>query len=190
MQNNLFIFDFFGVICNEITAAWCKKHCTPEKTQDLKRNLFLRGDLGFLNIDEVIAELAKVSGQTTEEVEAELFKTAKLNEKTLSLMQSLKEKHKVAVLSNAPRGSIEKLIPLENLKNFCHEIVISAHIGMAKPDPKIYEYVINLFREKFDNIFMIDDTAANLEPLEKMGITGILFTTAEEVEKQIKNFLE
>ena len=68
--------------------------------------------------------------------------------------------------------------------------MISAHIGMAKPDPKIYEYVINLFREKFDNIFMIDDTPANLEPLEKMGITGILFTTAEEVEKQIKNFLE
>lgn len=60
-------------------------------------------------------------------------------------------------------------------------MVVSANIGMAKPDKEIYKYCVSRFDCQFDEIFMIDDNAVNLDGLETIGITPVLFESNDSV---------
>jgi len=53
--------------------------------------------------------------------------------------------------------------------------VISAILGICKPDRKIYEYLLFKYGLKAEECIFIDDLPANIEAAKEVGIHGILF---------------
>ena len=53
--------------------------------------------------------------------------------------------------------------------------VISAILGICKPDRRIYEYLMFKYGLKADECIFIDDLPANIEAANALGIHGILF---------------
>ena len=111
-----------------------------------------------------------------------------INEGVLDLISRLHGNYKLAVLSNAPPGLAHWLADWK-LLNFFEVVFCSGDEGIAKPDPTAFELTLERLRLKPDEVVFIDDTLEHVEAARKMGLHGILFTTAEELEKELNLFL-
>ena len=76
----------------------------------------------------------------------------------------------VALLSNAPKDLHKLLYSQINLNEYFERVYISGQQGLFKPDLKFYELLVNSFDQKFDEIYMIDDSEKNLKNLDKINI--------------------
>lgn len=87
--------------------------------------------------------------------------------------------NKLFILSNWDAESFRYLISCDQIKQLFayfdpENIVISGNIGMIKPQPTIYNYIINKFNLDPHNTIFIDDQAENVNAAQKWGMTGLL----------------
>ena len=133
-------------------------------------------ELGLLNVNEVDTFRHRYHADE------------KINQGVLDLISRLHGNYKLAVLSNAPPGLAHWLADWK-LLNFFEVVFCSGDEGIAKPDPTAFELTLERLRLKPDEVVFIDDTLEHVEASRKMGLHGILFTTAEELEKELNLFL-
>jgi putative hydrolase of the HAD superfamily len=76
---------------------------------------------------------------------------------------------KLYVLSNMPYHFIEREYKFPIFKEF-DGIVYSAPIKLLKPNPKIYEYILNKFNLNAQECLFIDDIETNLTAAARFGI--------------------
>jgi 2-haloacid dehalogenase len=61
--------------------------------------------------------------------------------------------------------------------------VVSAHEGIAKPDPEIFRRLLARFDLRAERTVMIDDSAANLEAARSLGMQTVHFRSAAELRR-------
>lgn len=95
------------------------------------------------------------------------------------VVYDLKKKgHKLYLLSNISIGFAESYHNVPWIRSLFSEfdgLVFSGPIGIAKPDQKIYEYVLHKFNLTAEDCIFIDDNKENVEGAEKVGIHGYFF---------------
>ena len=64
-------------------------------------------------------------------------------------------------------------------------IVVSGEEKVAKPDPKIYEILLERYRLKAENCIFMDDNAANVAAAEALGFNAILFDDIDNVASRM-----
>jgi putative hydrolase of the HAD superfamily len=64
-------------------------------------------------------------------------------------------------------------------------LVWSFQLGIAKPDPAIYHYVLEKLGTRPEEIIFIDDKLVNIEAAEKLGIRGFEYTTLEKLRADL-----
>ena len=57
---------------------------------------------------------------------------------------------------------------------------------MIKPDPKIYEYILEKYDINPAEAVFIDDNADNIEAAKKFGINTILFKGKEDADRELE----
>lgn len=107
-----------------------------------------------------------------------------INTDVLKLIQKLHGHYRLAVLSNAPPGLSQWLAEWRIL-DFFDLVFCSGDEGIAKPDPKAFELTLERLGVKPNEAGFIDDTREHVEAARKLGLQGILFTTAEELEEEL-----
>lgn len=84
----------------------------------------------------------------------------------------------------------ETYIYLNNKYNFWKkfdDVFISAELNLRKPDPEIFEYVLERHNLKANETIFIDDDPENTATARTLGITSIDFTTVTELVNQIRS---
>jgi len=66
-------------------------------------------------------------------------------------------------------------------------VYASNKIGLAKPDPAFYRYILTHERIDPENAFFVDDAEVNVLSAERLGINTILFRDFRSLGIQIKN---
>ena len=188
-MSKLFIFDFFGVLSGEIANRFFLNHYNSDIALQKKDEFFKPADVGLTTFSETIKKISDDSGIKYEEIIEEFKKYGAINEELFKYILKLKNKHHIALLSNAPKDLHKILYPQVNLNEYFEKVFISGQQGISKPDLKFYELCVNSFNQKFDEIYMIDDSTKNLQNLNKLNIKGILYTTNEELFKILNNYL-
>jgi len=69
-------------------------------------------------------------------------------------------------------------------------MVISAYEGLVKPEPAIYQLILERYNLVPEESLFIDDNKKNIEAAEALGIHGIHFTTLEDCKKQFEALLK
>ena len=183
MKKKLVIFDCFGVIFGEIGPRIVRKYAKDgDDVAAIKEKLFVPADLGQITYDELISSIADEFGVKKQSVYDDWNLFVKLNEELIPMIEKIRETATVALLSNASKGFVESLFKKYSLTHLFDKMVISSNFGMAKPDKEIYKYCVSRFENDFDEIYMIDDNAVNLEGLESIGITPVLFQGNESIK--------
>ncbi|SRR5258707_807539 len=64
-------------------------------------------------------------------------------------------------------------------------VLVSGEVGVIKPDPRIYELLIERFGIDPHNTVYIDDVAANVAAARLFGIHGVHFTTPAALREEL-----
>ncbi|MGH9623398.1 MAG: HAD family hydrolase [Bryobacteraceae bacterium] len=94
--------------------------------------------------------------------------------------------NRVAMLSNMPRDLGEALRSrTDRLQAFDH-VTLSYQVRSAKPDAPAYEHCLEGLGTRPEATVFFDDSLANVEAAERLGMRAIQFTNREEAFLQIK----
>lgn len=70
------------------------------------------------------------------------------------------------------------------LKDF-DEVVVSGEVGFIKPDPRIYDVLVNRTGVEPADMVFIDDRADNVDAAQQLGFRAIRFTTPEALGEDL-----
>ena len=65
--------------------------------------------------------------------------------------------------------------------------VVSGDVKLIKPDPRIFQLILQRFDLKAEETIFTDDSPNNVAAAQALGIHGILFQSADELRKQLMN---
>jgi epoxide hydrolase-like predicted phosphatase len=79
--------------------------------------------------------------------------------------------------------------PRELFPEMFNVVVISAEVGMRKPEPRIFLHVAGLLGLEPGECVFIDDIQQNITAAEELGFTGILHTDAASTALRVSELL-
>jgi glucose-1-phosphatase len=137
---------------------------------------------------EAIAKRLKVGKDQIAAVESEFFAGDVVDLSILRYLRSLRPRFKTGLISNAWSDMREYLVRKKIDDAFDH-LTISAEVGVAKPDAKIYLLALEQAQVEASEAVFVDDVLANIEACEQVGMQGILFKDPQEAMQQLKQLL-
>ena len=109
------------------------------------------------------------------------------HKEVLEIVKKLKSQQlPLAVLSNTIQEHAVYLTQKGIYDEF-DELIFSYQLNMRKPDPQIYHVALQKIDSKPSETFYVDDLQENVDAAIKIGMHGILFTSASVLEKELKN---
>ena len=111
-----------------------------------------------------------------------------INEAVLDLIRKLRGRYKLAILSNSPPDLTRWLADWE-MRDLFEVVFCSGDEGMIKPDPAAFKLTIERLGVEPGEAVFIDDTPEHVEAARKLGIQGIIFTTAAALKDDLTKFL-
>lgn len=104
-----------------------------------------------------------------------------INEEMVSIIAKLKNSGlKVGLLSNETVEGGDKIRQTEVAKYF-DVILISAEVGLMKPENKMFELLISKLGIKPDELIFIDDAEKSLSKSTEIGFTPVLFSNPHDL---------
>jgi epoxide hydrolase-like predicted phosphatase len=107
----------------------------------------------------------------------------------LSLVQRARGRFRVGMLSNATDALETKLRHNYGIADLFDPIINSSRVGVAKPDPAIYQELLKRMHLEPGEIVFIDDRADNIAAAAAMGMHVIWFVSPEELERHLSPYL-
>ena len=181
MKPKAFIFDFFGVMCPNISGNWNKKHSNEISLEE--QEMYLRdADSGRISEQEAFTLLAKKISQQGDTLRNEWISSAVVYQEMVNYIIELKNTSKVVVCSNAPKTFFYEVLKKNNIETLFDIVVVSEEVGLLKPDPKMFELVLKKLGMQKGEVIFFDDTKKNVEGAEKFGIKAIWFNSPNQIE--------
>jgi putative hydrolase of the HAD superfamily len=147
--------------------------------------------IGILSTEERWERLAKRLGldpARADELRHEMFAGDKLDDKMVAYIHQLRARVNTALRSNATPRLAQRLQEL-HIEDCFDEVIISAQVGLAKPDPAIYKLAMDRLRVEPAEVVFIDDTPENVSSAAALGIHAILFTTRQALMLEMEPFI-
>jgi epoxide hydrolase-like predicted phosphatase len=114
-------------------------------------------------------------------------KPKELNFGLIKIIQELKEKgYKLGLLTNDTKEMAKDIREVEHLDKYFDLILVSGETGLTKPDKNAYMDFVNKLGIQPGELIYIDDSQTNLDVAEVLGISGILYTNPEDLNRQLK----
>lgn len=106
------------------------------------------------------------------------------NEATLELVDRLHGRYRLAILTNNIAEIADRWRDLVGIDRF--EVVVDSHLlGIRKPDPAIYEHLLELLDLTAPEVVFVDDTEPNVGAAAALGMHAVHFTTTEALEARL-----
>lgn len=92
----------------------------------------------------------------------------------VALVRTLRPAYRVSILSNADATLRERLAHRHGILDLFDDVVCSAEVGCAKPEPKIYALACERLRLPPGACVFVDDHEPNVRAAETAGLRGIV----------------
>jgi putative hydrolase of the HAD superfamily len=132
------------------------------------------GDLGVTIDAETVAALRKIDDRSWSEVYPEMLK----------FVAELKQQgYRLALLSNAPSDLVEHAQSV--LEGLISEFLFSSQLGLAKPDPRIFEVALQRLEVDPEDVVFVDDNAENVEAARRVGMRVVHHVSVEQTRVEL-----
>ena len=183
-MKKMILFDFFGVISSPVYMQVFDQYIPKEEVSEWEAKLDPL-DLGTLPEQELVEQIASKVSTTEKEVWNTVTNVPKINMELLDyISETLKKVYSVGMLTNV-HTSILKRILSEKLSLF-DPVFTSSDLGYVKPDPLIFEAVLNAVEFLPKNIIFVDDSPKNISVARTFGINGIVYKNNDTLIEQIE----
>ena len=150
-----------------------------------------KATMGEISSDEHWASVIQRLKRPASELSAirdEFFAGDIVDRTLLDYLRSLRGKYKTGLISNA-WGDLRDYIVKEKFEDAFDRMIISAEVGAAKPEPKIFQIALEQLGVRPKEAVFVDDFLINIEGCEKVGIKGIHFKDPGSALQQLKKLL-
>lgn len=196
------IFDLGGVIINldipKTIAEFNKLSVVPFEsiyTQLQQSPIFDLFDKGQISETDFFKELKKYLKEDvtdTQMIDAWNAMLLDFPIHRLQLLNSLKSKYRIFLLSNTNETHITQLESdlhkehrYKNLEPFFEKVYYSCRIGMRKPDSDIFKFVLNQNKLNAHETIFIDDSPQHIKGALNTGIQSYLLPRDKDVSDLI-----
>lgn len=181
------IFDLGNVIVQNPNIDIVKKFFKEEKDAInfneyiFKSEFWKLKDLGKMNNLEIVNTIKEekvVDVTNYDEIEKFMlnwFTKCNVNFKTMEIGKRLKQKgYNIYILSNMSKATFEYFSKKYEFFTMVDGAIVSAYEGIKKPDPKIFELLLEKYSLNAKECLLIDDDDTNktLEVANLIGISG------------------
>lgn len=193
------IFDFGRVISVQKPASLFQKY---EKELGLKAGTIntimfesphwlqaLIGELDWAGYWQAIGPELHLS--TEREIQAfakRYYLDERLNKSVAELLYSCSGQYRLAVLSNHPPG-LSTWLAAWGIDQLFEVVFCSGDEGAVKPDREVYLVTLDRLGVSPDEAVFVDDTPGHVSAAAALGMHGVVFTTAAELNRQISRLL-
>lgn len=112
-----------------------------------------------------------------------------IDQNIINLLRVLRKTHKTGLISNA-WNDLRNWLAVNQIEDAFDHLTISAEVGIAKPDARIYQFALDQLGVKPAEAVFVDDVEKNITGCEAIGMHGILFRNASQTIGDIKQILE
>ncbi|AZR73249.1 HAD family hydrolase [Anoxybacter fermentans] len=190
------IFDLGNVLLNFKPLEYLTQKVSDlELVNDLYQQIFCSEewvmlDRGVITIEEAIKRICLRNPEKVKLIEEILYDWEKILtpiEGSVEILRQLKEKNfNLYVLSNFHLRAFEKVSTENEFFQLFDGMIISAKVRYLKPEPEIYQYLIEHFKIDPERTIFIDDTRENLDAAKKFGIKTIHFISSSDLCQELK----
>lgn len=182
-MKRVLIFDFGGVLMKTVDYTpryhWDDQlglaHGSVERVVHGSPT-WLQAQTGQIPVTEYwqdVAQQLKLSDVDIKQLAHDFYSGDQLDQDHIQFIKEMKAQgHQVALLSNDSTDLNAKLDHL-NLHDLFDPLVISAYIGVMKPNAAAYHAVLKLLKRPAEETIFIDDRIENVEAAKKIGIHGV-----------------
>ena len=189
------IFDFGRVISAQKPASLFRSY---EKELGLKAGTIntimfesshwqraLIGELDWTGYWQAIGPELYLS--TKSEIQAfakRYYLDERLNKSVAELLHSCSGQYRLAILSNHPPG-LSAWLAEWGIDQLFEVVFCSGDEGAVKPDREVYLKTLDRLGVSPDKAVFVDDTPTHVRAATALGMHGIVFTTAADLNRQI-----
>lgn len=198
MRIEAVIFDFGGVIWDmrwDLARELERRHGLPEGS--IANTLYAgevwrRVETGWRDHDAwreaAHASLERIAGRPLPRLHEEWRAGMRLIGANVRLIRRLRPPYRTQVLSNADSTLPDRLRDL-GIHDLFDDIVVSSHVGVAKPDRRIYTIAAERLGLPPEACVFIDDNQRNVTAAEAAGMAGIHFVVGrDDLAQQLAAF--
>lgn len=121
-------------------------------------------------------------------VRREFFAGDIVDGELVSFLRGLRGRVKTGLISNA-WPDLREYILREGFADAFDEMIISAEVGLMKPDARIYRLALERLGVPPHEAVFVDDMPKNVEAAQALGMHGILFRDTAQTLDQIRKLL-
>ena len=183
------IFDCYGVFyIDPIFAYLNDPDSSPKIAQEL-HDLDKQMVKGMITKSEFKTRITKLFNLSEKETHQLFFAPSARNVSLLEYAQTLRNKYKVAMLSNVGSGAMDEYFTKAERKEYFDAVVLSGDVGIAKPDPRIFKLICKNLGVETHEAIMIDDLPDFCEGARAAGLQAIVYRTNEQIKKDLELIL-
>jgi epoxide hydrolase-like predicted phosphatase len=186
-----FIFDMGGVIVDiRPFLAQTIKVFQPECEEEFWENInveaasLCRGEITLLEFWKSVAQ--KFKKDISDDILKDLWVMKgepSLNEGIEDIIYSLKNRYKLAILSNTMR---EHKFEKKGIFSLFDVVVLSCDVGLTKDNPDVFLLVAEELKVLPEECVFIDDIQEFVDVSRSVGMQGILFENSEKLKYDLK----
>jgi HAD superfamily hydrolase (TIGR01509 family) len=103
-----------------------------------------------------------------------------------TLLKKLSRNYRLALLSNTDPIHMSYAEAHFPFFHFFPVRIYSFRVGASKPDPLIYREALRACKVRAEEAIYIDDVASYVQAAQRLGIAGVVFRTAEQLEQELR----
>ncbi|WP_024336971.1 HAD-IA family hydrolase [Bradyrhizobium japonicum] len=197
------IFDFGGVLTSSPFEAFTRFEIERGLPADIIRRTnaanhlenawakFERAEVDIDTFDELFATESLALGAEVRGRDVLPLLQGSLRPEMVEALKRIKAQFKTGcITNNLPANAIgsmtgRSLYIAEVMVLFDH-VIESAKIGLRKPDPRIYQLMVETLKVDPNNCVYLDDLGVNLKPAREMGMTTIKVTSGAQAIAELE----
>ena len=149
-----------------------------------------RGQLSHAAYWQAIADNLGIPEADISQLQQDYFRDDQLDQALMTLIRDLRQRgYKIGLLSNDSAALEQKLRADLAIFDSFDAVVISANIGVMKPDPGAYEAICTALDVAANECVFIDDMRANIDGAEWFGMRGIRYVANMDLRAALNAIL-
>lgn len=180
------IFDYFGVLSSD---EYWRAMGGDSRTGAAFHSLAQEVNLGHITWHDFVARVAEQAGKSPEQLGL-LYQAERLNPELLAYVASLKPRYKLGLITNAHHEFLEPILAEAHLDTLFDSVVMSSHLGITKPDPRIFRAALDELDVQPQEAVFIDDIASNADGAARAGLHAITYHSLEQFQAELATLLD
>jgi putative hydrolase of the HAD superfamily len=184
---------WLGKADNDFFERWSQQANLDFDT--LKQSLWFGPDIEMANIGAITAETyfertatrLKIGADTVRAMIEEAF-VGQVNDELASYIRPLKRRVRVTALTNS-WSFARHLLERHGILDLFEVIVSSAEVGVKKPNPGIFQAMLDQLDGTAAGVIFVDDTLENIEAAQTFGIHCIHFQSTNQTISELSQLI-